>query len=140
MQEEFETTQHLFVDCAFTLVVWGKVKLYTNFLGSWAGNSLAECFNMWIKQNYLHSSLSTLICWFIWRERNSTIFEDGVPSVQKVVHRSLFSMRDLKVKSIVVARRKGLSYQAVGGTVGWFDGAAVSSGQNKWSWRSYKDQ
>jgi hypothetical protein len=39
-------------------------------------------------------------------------------------------MRDLKVKSIAVARKKGISCQAVGDTISWFDGAAVSMRQN----------
>jgi hypothetical protein len=129
-KKECETTQHLFVDCAFTLDVCGKEKLYTNFLGTWAGSTLADCFNLWSKQNILHPTLSVHICWFIWRERNSTIFEDSVLIVQKVVHRVILAMRDHKVKPITVVRRKGLSCQAVGGSVGWFDGAAASSGHN----------
>jgi hypothetical protein len=39
-----ETTQHLFLDCAFMVEVWRKLKSTLNYSGSWAGANLSECF------------------------------------------------------------------------------------------------
>jgi ribonuclease HI len=63
-------------------------------------------------------------------ERNSAIFEDGIPSFQKVAFQSLSAMGDYNSKLKVAVRRMVPPLPAVGGTVGWFDGAALSLGQN----------
>jgi ribonuclease HI len=125
-----ESTQHLFMECSFTVEVWRKLKNSINYSGNWAGNNLMECFKQWKVLNFPFQTLPALICWFIWREQNQVIFEDSDPSVQKVIHLSLMTMREHKFMSKVTARRSGLSQSVVGGMVGWFDGATTSSGLN----------
>jgi hypothetical protein len=125
-----ENTQHLLVDCNFTLVVWGRIFIQKNYWALWTGNSLVNCLNLWHKQNHIYPTLSAFTCWFIWQERNMAIFEDQQPTVQRVVHQVLAAMKDHIEKSISVVRRKRQSNLSSGGTIGWFDGAATSSGQN----------
>jgi hypothetical protein len=52
-------------------------------------------------------TLPTYICWNIWIEQNLVIFENGLPSVQKVVLLSLLLMVDynIPIKSKAIRRR-----------------------------------
>jgi hypothetical protein len=91
-----ETMFHLFVECPFTCAVWERVKKSINNLGAWTGNSISECFKNWKLQNSAYPTLPIFICWYIWIERNLAIFEDGSPSIHKVVFLSLLVMGDYK--------------------------------------------
>jgi hypothetical protein len=51
-KKDCENTQHLLVDCDFTLAVWGKIIIHKNLLGTWTGNTLVDCLNLWYKQNF----------------------------------------------------------------------------------------
>jgi hypothetical protein len=125
-----ESTQHLFMECAFTMEVWNKLRMYLNYSGVWAGNNLMDCFKQWKARNFHLPTLPTLICWSLWREHNYVVFEDIIPRVQKVIHRSLLALREYKHIPKVSVQRLGFSHPAVGGTVGWFDGATSSIGLN----------
>jgi len=83
-----ETTNHLLVDCDFTAAIWNIIQLLLYPQFTWSGTSLEECFNSWHKQIKTLTNLSTFICWFVWKERNSTIFDDQQPSLQRVVYRA----------------------------------------------------
>jgi ribonuclease HI len=71
-----------------------------------------------------------LTCWFLWKERNLTIFEDKSPLLCKVVHLTLMALKEHSKEKITLARRTGLTQINFGNIVGWFDGAATSSRTN----------
>jgi hypothetical protein len=125
-----ETVFHLFAECPFALVVWEKVFTSLNCSGAWSGNSISECFKNWISLNTSPPTLSAFICWFIWIDQNHAIFEDRLPSAHKVAFQSLLAVGDYSspVKALALRRRTAL--RVADGTVGWFDGAAISSGLN----------
>jgi ribonuclease HI len=125
-----ENTLHLFVECPFTIAVWDRIKSAIKHITGWNGTSVAECFKNWKAHNKSYPTLSAFICWYIWLERNYAIFEDGNPSLQKVVYKTLSVVGDYKIQLKAFAPRKILCLSAGGGTVGWFDGAAQQSGQN----------
>jgi hypothetical protein len=91
-----ETTHHLFMECAFTVEVWRIINSAFNFSGNWIGISLilSDCFKQWTFSNNEIPTLPALICWYIWNERNQSIFEDNIPSVKKVIHLTIISLRD----------------------------------------------
>jgi hypothetical protein len=45
-----ETTQHLFMDCAFTVDVWLKLKSALNFHGRWTGNNFMNALKVGVEQ------------------------------------------------------------------------------------------
>jgi hypothetical protein len=69
--------------------VWERVKIALNLSFGWNGPSVNECFENWAKQNFTFPTLPAYICWFIWLDRNKTIFESGTPSIQKIVFLAL---------------------------------------------------
>jgi hypothetical protein len=88
-KSNWETANHLFVNCPFTISVWDRIKAAQSLSSGWNGATVAECFKNWNDQNLSYPSLPAFICWYIWIERNYSIFESGNPSIQKVVHKSL---------------------------------------------------
>jgi hypothetical protein len=64
--------------------------------GLWSGNTIPECFKNWKNLNTNYPILPAFICWNIWLERNRAIFDNGKPSVQKVVIMSLSSFERTK--------------------------------------------
>jgi ribonuclease HI len=128
--ENYESTQHLFLDCAFTQELWNSLRMYLNYSGFWVGNNLIDCFKQWLAQNSQLPTLLALICWSIWRECNSAVFDDNIPKTHKVIHSSLLVLRDYKKTPKVYVLRLKHSFLDEGGTVGWFDGATSSTGLN----------
>jgi hypothetical protein len=70
-----ETVLHLLVNCNFTQQVWQKIKSGLNIKSAWEGNNLFICFDSWIKKERNFITLPSLVCWFIWLERNKTILK-----------------------------------------------------------------
>jgi hypothetical protein len=104
--------------------------LHFNSLVTWSGTSLEECFNTWYKHLATLSTLPAYICWFVWQERNTTLFEDQQSSIQRVVHRVTVALQEYKVIPRNIYRKKGHCCHNWSGPTGWFDGAAESSGLN----------
>jgi hypothetical protein len=73
--------------------------------------------------------LPSLICWNVWLERNKVLFENGSPSICSVVFKSLGAFNRISVIQKVPSVRSILPPLQVGATVGWFDGATHSNGQ-----------
>jgi len=55
-----ETTQHLFLDYAFTEDIWVKLKSTLNFDGNWIGNNTNECFKHYKPKVAVITSLDVL--------------------------------------------------------------------------------
>jgi hypothetical protein len=69
-----ETGLHLFVQCPFTVSIWNKITIHFKLVFGWMGSIVLECFDYWLRRNSACSSLPTLICWYIWNDRNLAIF------------------------------------------------------------------
>jgi hypothetical protein len=93
-----ESGKHLFVNCPFTISVWNRVKLALKFTNGWYGLTVNECFENWEKQNFDYPTLPTFICWFIWLDRNKTIFEAGTPSIQKIIFQAIEAASIYRIK------------------------------------------
>jgi hypothetical protein len=81
MQKASEENEHLFIHCAFTKRVWQKIITSKHYNQTWEGTDLDNCLTNWTKNKTIPSSLAALTCWFIWLERNASIFEGKLPSV-----------------------------------------------------------
>jgi hypothetical protein len=81
--------QHLFVNCSFTSAVWNKVTNALNLPSGWTGPTVNDCYENWTKLNPYYSSLPAFLSWYIWNERNLTIFDAGSPSCQKVSFKAI---------------------------------------------------
>jgi ribonuclease HI len=92
--------------------------------------TLMNVLNVGVLQIQSLQSLPALTCWYLWRERNQTIFEDKSPSARKVVYLSLLALKEHSQEKITPVRRTGTTQTNFGNVVGWFDGAASSSGLN----------
>jgi ribonuclease HI len=125
-----ESVFHLFVECPFRVHCLGKNLFIQNCLGMWNKNTFSECFKNWILMRSSLPTLPVFICWYIWSDRNHAIFEDRIPSAQKVAYQSLLAEGEYTkpVKALALRRRTAL--RMANGTVGWFDGEAMSSGLN----------
>jgi hypothetical protein len=140
MFENSESTQHLFMDCAFTQEVWNNLKNVYKFSGIWVGNNLIDCYKQWLAQNLHLPNLPALICWSIWRERNYAVFEDNIPRIQKVIHSSLLVLRDYKKIPKVFVSEIGAFY-AGGGRHGWLvRWSDFINRSEQWSGGCHQDQ
>lgn len=96
---------------------------YFDIMIVWEGNSLSDCFENWHKKEASYLTLPSIICWFIWLERNKFIFEGSKAAIFSIVS---------KVKSLVpsVNLVKKVKVRIIQSTclitsiVCWFDGAA----------------
>jgi hypothetical protein len=84
-----ETTNHLFSQCCFTRLVWDRLKLDNKSITSWTGTSISSCFDHWISNEHYYKLLPPLVNWFIWKARNSKIFDDKQPSINVVAYKAL---------------------------------------------------
>jgi hypothetical protein len=46
---EEESMQHIFINCAFTRLVWDNIFADLNLNTTWDGHSLADCYEIWSK-------------------------------------------------------------------------------------------
>jgi hypothetical protein len=83
--KEVESVFHLFVSCSFCREVWNKIFKDFVIMTAWEGSSLCECFENWHKKEASYLTLPSIICWFVWLERNKFIFEGSKPLTFSVV-------------------------------------------------------
>jgi len=87
--QDNENINHLFIHCSFTKSVWERLATIHSFKNCWNGNTLTHCFKSWVEEKFLPTLIVAHICWFIWLERNSTIFEEIKPSIHSVIYKTL---------------------------------------------------
>jgi ribonuclease HI len=126
---DIEDTSHLFIHCPFTKLIWKKIKTIKKYKHEWKGNNLVECLTNWTVDKTVPSYLAALICWFIWLERNSAIFEGKEPSTQAVVIKTLGSLKKPEVSKIPPSFRSCLIAHPHDSTVACFDGATLANGK-----------
>jgi hypothetical protein len=128
-KKDYEDTTHLFIHCSFTKAIWDKIQTGKKFKNVWKGNSLAECLTNWTADKTVPSYLAALICWYIWLERNSAIFEEKKPSTLAVVTKTLGSLKRPEVSKNLLPIRSCLIAQHHDMTVSCFDGATHTNGK-----------
>jgi ribonuclease HI len=125
-----EDSNHLFIDCFFTRSVWAKCAHALNFNNHWVGTSLTDCMNNWLLNRQAPKHISILICWFLWKERNKTIFEGHSPSAWVVFFKILGSLKfSTPARVSPILRQKPILMKA-GFSLAYFDGAVVAGGFN----------
>ena len=120
------TTTNIPTTFPFTISVWDRVKNDLNISFVWYGQSVNECFENWAKQNF---TFPTFICWFIWLDRNKTIFESGTPSIQKIVFLALEAVGNHRKKEKDYLPRISTFEVPEEKVIGWFDGATHQNGE-----------
>jgi hypothetical protein len=92
-KQNVEGIPHLFIDCTFTKSVWAKCEFITNTKYNWGGRSLTDCMNSWTTNKHFSKRLSVLMCWYIWKERNKSLFEDRPPSAWAVMYKVIGELK-----------------------------------------------
>jgi len=87
--QEVESTNHLFIHCAFAKTVWEILAMIMKYKNCWKGNNLIECLNCWVDDKSVPTLVASHTCWFIWLERNTTIFEEKYPSIHRMISKTL---------------------------------------------------
>jgi hypothetical protein len=94
-RRNLETVKHIFTECPHSHRVWEEIADWASLPGfkpqDWlAEASMIEWFTNLSGQNTRSrwkgaSSLSILICWALWRERNSMVFEGEEKSIARLI-------------------------------------------------------
>jgi hypothetical protein len=74
---------HIFSYHVLSLLNCGRNFTLFNFAKIWGGISLTNSFEDWIKVEKCFKTLPILVCWQVWLERNTCIFENHTPSIMR---------------------------------------------------------
>jgi hypothetical protein len=88
-QHDSESIDHLFINCHFFKQVWNIIASALKIQSTWDGIKIADCFEAWTNNKQKHIYLPPFICWTVWLERNSTIFDNTIPSTRATAHKAL---------------------------------------------------
>lgn len=72
-----EISTHLFVECPFTRVVWFDLHMKCPALNNGFVNWFKSCFT---DQWQTYTKAFSVICWHIWKYRNSVLFDKIKPN------------------------------------------------------------
>jgi ribonuclease HI len=125
-----ENLNHLFITCDFTRSAWAKCAHTLKFNHQWAGTSLNECMNNWLLNSQVSKRIPIIICWFLWKERNKTLFEGHSPSTWAVCYKVLGAFNVTTPDRITSTLRQKPILIKDGYSVAYFDGAAIAGGSN----------
>jgi ribonuclease HI len=118
----------LFIHCAFTKSVWHHIISSRQYNHSWTGTDFEDCVTKWSNNKSVPCSLAALTCWFIWLERNTSIFEGKAPLVNKVIIRSFGALHTLVEKQVSLLLRSNILMLPLEYPLASFDGASKSDG------------
>ena len=123
-----EEINHLFISCYFTLSIWKRLKNILHLKDTWKGASIMDCYHHWTSDKSNIPYLSTLSCWFLWLERNTTIFENTPPSDSRVFIKILSALQwQSGIQKSPHSRQSEFTCRD-GFTVACFDGATSANG------------
>jgi hypothetical protein len=127
---EEETGLHLFVHCSFAQNLWQLITANYSLNTNWCGNSISGCFDTWTKQEKYFVFLPSLVCWYIWLERNSCIFDSHFPSLLGTACRLSGFLENLSGRKPLVRKMPRLKKTPafISDSIAWFDGAAQANG------------
>jgi ribonuclease HI len=93
----------------------------------WEGSTLYGCFENWDRKEAIYITLPSMLCWFVWLERNKKIFEGSNPSPLSVVYklRENLASRPFTLKKAIPRIVQIPSFTTP--IVSWFDGATQLS-------------
>jgi ribonuclease HI len=92
--------------------------------------SLTDCMDAWVLNKHLPKRLPILTCWFIWKERNRSLFEDLHPNDWAVTYKILKTLNIYSPVSIDKGLRLSSILRRTGYAIAFFDGAASAGGFN----------
>lgn len=81
-KEGSESIHHLFVDCKIAKEVWSKVSSIYNIFVNWPQEEFGDCLEFWHVTVPLFREPPFIICWFLWKKRNSGIFYETHLQIQ----------------------------------------------------------
>jgi hypothetical protein len=119
-----ESSQHLFVSCPFTVLIWERVKMSLNLANGWNGVTVIECFQNWSLQNNSIRELAAYICWFIWKDGNKKIFEERPPSANRILFLATGSVSPMHINVSVSSKILQPIFLPEDKALAWFDGAS----------------
>jgi len=125
-----EDISHLFNRCGFTKSVWAHLAQQFNSNLSWNEPTLNECMESWLQNRAKSKILPLATAWYIWKERNSYIFEDKKALVIVVVLKILGAITIKSRDNNKKALRLKAFFRIPGYTLAFFDGAAEAGGNN----------
>jgi hypothetical protein len=76
-----ETVVHLLSQCRFTKRLWGMMRDWLGLphlqIGEWAADiAIDEWWMMMARNSKAMASMTMLVCWTIWKERNARVFNN----------------------------------------------------------------
>jgi len=72
-----ETVSHLTMDCSFSKEVWSLIRFDLYLTDTWGKTNLQDNLKDWLTKAREWKELPLFVCWEIWKQRNSMMFENG---------------------------------------------------------------
>lgn len=127
-KQESEDIHHLLVHCFFTKQIWNLLINFFHIPVAWKGPTFSACLTDCITQKSAPPTLAVCMCWQVWKERNSAIFEDRIPSILAVFHRVRNSFQWQPALNKTFTPKVYEISLSPGYSLACFDGAAESTG------------
>jgi hypothetical protein len=89
-----------------------------------------NCYENWLKLEKVYTTLPSVVCWYIWLERNRCIFENCSPTVQGVgiKIRGMVKISSGQTLQKRIYKRNKKTPDITLASSCWFDGAAQENG------------
>jgi ribonuclease HI len=123
-----ETSAHLFIDCSFSRSVWNLISPALTPSSTWTGTSPSICFQNWSRVSTNQVKIPILLCWLLWKNRNTALFEDKPPSVHRVACSILAEITVDRNQPPISTPCRPIFTIPLDRVVAWFDGAAQHDG------------
>jgi hypothetical protein len=127
--QDSESTLHLMMECRFSQHVWTETLAAHKLNFGWYGLNLQNIFKDWCLRHPLCHMIPSIVCWKIWLERNSPLFEEDRASTASVIHTIMGWLGRTKEINQPSIKSKNPPLLKNGRPLGWFDGVAQRGGQ-----------
>ena len=123
-----EYCDHLFVKFPFTKTVWAKATSFLCVKNWWEGVNFNLVFTSWVLDKTVPTTLAVLVCWYIWIERNQTIFNGKKPSIGAITCRIIGAYNPRTHQQKLFSKYKRPLIHLEDFIVAFFDGASIRGG------------